>query len=132
MAEQSSSRAASQKDEGGKIETDVKSADLPISTPDAMQVLAERDLPDVTPVEKAHKEILTADEPQASDKAKADLVDASRDSWATPSGYAAKKVAGISNDTERGEKYAELKSQVRHGSLPDDAGDTGGVDPFAG
>lgn len=105
---------------GGQITTDDKSANLPISTPDSIRTLAE-DLPERDAVQVAHKEILTTDDPQTADKAKAKLVDESRDAYATPSGYAAKKVAGISNDTERGEEYGRIKAQVRHGSLPDDA-----------
>lgn len=109
-----------QRKEGGQVSTDVKTADLPISTPDSIQTLAA-DLPERDPVQEAHKEILTTDSPQAMDKAKAKLVDESRDAYATPSGYAAKKVAGISNDTERGEEYDRQKSAVRWGTLPDDA-----------
>jgi hypothetical protein len=103
-----------------KVETGVKTADLPPSVPEPMRVLAD-DLPENDAVQEAHKEILTADEPQKSDAAKAKLVDESPRAYATPSGYAAQKVAGISNDTERGEKYAEHKSAVRWGTLPDDA-----------
>lgn len=130
MAESSSS--TQERKEGGRIETDVKTANLPISTPESIRTLAEEQLPDATPVEQAHKTMLTTEKPQEADKAKADLVDASRDSYATPSGYAAQKVAGIANDTERGEKYAEIKAQVRRGTLPEDAQSGGGVDPYAG
>lgn len=118
-----SARAASSESpsrEGGEVKVDDKSADLPVSTPESIRVLAE-DLPENDAVQVAHKEILTAESPEESDKAKADLVAESPRAYATPSGYAAQKVAGISNDTERGEKYAEIKSQVRHGTLPDDA-----------
>jgi hypothetical protein len=103
-----------------KVETGVKTADLPPSVPEPMRVLAD-DLPENDAVQEAHKEIISQEEPHKADQAKAKLVDESPRSYATPSGYAAQKVAGIANDTERGEEYAKHKSAVRWGSLPDDA-----------
>jgi hypothetical protein len=102
------------------VQTDVKSADLPPSTPPELRRLAE-DLPEKDSVQKAHKEALTADDHQAEAKAKAKVVDESRDAADTPSGVALKKVAGISNDTKRGEEYARIRAGVRHGYiLPED------------
>lgn len=120
MADEKKGSQAASAVEEPKVETDVKTADLPVSNPETIQVLAKK-LPENDAVQEAHKRILTAEDNVEQDKAKADLVAESPRSYATPSGYAAQKVAGISNDTERGEEYARIKAQVRHGSLPDDA-----------
>jgi hypothetical protein len=88
--------------------------DLGAPNPESLQALAE-DLPEKDEVQKAYKEQMQADSAQAEAKAKVKIVDASPDAAETPSGYALKKVAGISNDTERGEKYAQHKSAKRFG-----------------
>jgi hypothetical protein len=122
MAEKSQDRAAADTATANtdpKVETDVKTADLGVSTPQAMHVLAEN-LPEKDPVQKAHKEALLADSPQAEAKAQVKIVDESPNADATPSGAALKKVAGVSNDTERGERYAREKTAVRWGYVPVD------------
>jgi hypothetical protein len=122
MADSSKDRAAADTptaDSPPKVETDVKTADLGVSTPQAMQVLAE-DLPEKDAVQKAHKEALLADSPQAEVKAQVKIVDESPNAAETPSGAALKKVAGVGNDTERGERYAREKTAVRWGYVPVD------------
>ena len=91
--------------------------------PDAYREAAEA-LPEHDDVQKAHKDAQTADDAQTEAKAKAKLVDLSPDSADTPSGAALKATAGISDDVERGEKYAQVKSAKRwgyvHPSLKDE------------
>lgn len=97
--------------------TDTKTANLGVPTPQSMRVLAE-DLPAKDKVQKAYKDAMLADTTQAEAKAKVVVVDESPDADETPSGAALKKVAGISNDTERGEKYLLEKTAKRWGHVP--------------
>ena len=89
-------------------------ADLGTPTPPRLRELAKK-LPEKDEVQKATKAAMLAEDSQTEAKEKAKVVDASPDAAETPSGYALKKVTGISNDTERGEEYARLKAGVRHG-----------------
>jgi hypothetical protein len=100
-----------------EVKTDDKTANLPPSTPAEMRRRAE-DLPEKDTVQKAYKDALTTTDHQAEAKAKAKVVDESPNADQTPSGIALKKVAGISNDTERGEAYARERAAVRHGWVP--------------
>lgn len=97
--------------------TDDRTADLGVSTPSAMRVLAE-DLPVKDKVQKAYKDGMLASSSQEECRAKVAVVDGSPDAADTPSGAALKKVAGISNDTERGEKYLREKTAKRWGYVP--------------
>lgn len=99
------------------VKTDMKTANLGVPTPESMRVLAE-DLPVKDEVQKAYKDAMLADTAQAEAKAKVIAVDASPNADETPSGAALKKVAGISNDTERGEKYLREKTAMRWGYVP--------------
>ena len=63
-------------------------------------------------------EIRRVSRAQADAKAKATAVDASPNAAQTPSGAALKKVAGIADDTERGEKYLREKTARRWGYVP--------------
>lgn len=108
------------KDVEPDVKTDVKSATLPPSTPAELRRLAE-DLPEKDAVQKAYKQAMTATDHQTEARAKVKVVDESPDAGETPSGAALKKVAGISNDTERGEEYSRIKSGLRSGAiLPED------------
>jgi hypothetical protein len=107
------------KDTVPEVTTDDRTADLPPSTPRSLRVLAE-DLPEKDDVQKAYKEAMTATDPQKEARAKVKAVDASRDADETPSGGALKKVAGVANDTERGEKYLREKTARRWGYVPVD------------
>ena len=102
-----------------EVQTDTKLADVGTPTPQSLRTLAE-DLPENDPVEKAYKDAMLADSAQAEAKAKAKVVDESPNAADTPSGAALKKVAGISNDTERGEKYTQAKTAKRWGYVPAD------------
>lgn len=115
----SKSPSVSLKDADVEVKTDDKSADLPPSTPAELRRLAE-DLPEKDAVQKAYKEAMTTTDHQTEAKAKAKVVDESPNADQTPSGIALKKVAGISNDTERGEAYARERAAVRHGWVPVD------------
>jgi hypothetical protein len=97
--------------------TDTKTANLGVPGPRSMRSLAE-DLPTKDKVQKAYKEAMTADSAQAEAQAKVVAVDESPDAAETPSGHALKKVAGVSNDTERGEKYLLEKTAKRWGYVP--------------
>ena len=99
------------------VRSDDKTANLGVPTPRSMRALAE-DLPERDKVQKAHKDAMLADSAQAEAKAKATIVDESPNADATPSGAALKKVAGVSNDTERGEKYLREKTAHRWGYVP--------------
>jgi hypothetical protein len=94
-------------------------ADVGVPNPDAMRELA-KDLPENDAVQKAHKEAMLADSAQQEAKAKAKIVDASPNASETPSGAALKAVTGVSNDTERGEKYLREKTARRWGTVPVD------------
>lgn len=89
-------------------------ADLGTPTPQELRVLAE-DLPEKDKVQVAYKDAMLADTSQEEVKSKVKAVDESPNAGDTPSGYAMKKVAGIANDTERGEAYAEHKDAKRRG-----------------
>jgi hypothetical protein len=97
--------------------SNVKTANLGVPTPRSLRILAE-DLPEKDDVQKAYKDAMLADTAQAEAKAKVAAVDASPNADETPSGAALKKVAGISNDTERGEKYLLEKTAKRWGYVP--------------
>jgi hypothetical protein len=90
------------------------SADLGKPYPEPMRELA-KDQPDGDPVLAAYKKGFLADSTQEEAKAKVKIVDESPRAADTPSGTALKKVAGISNDAERGEKYAQERGKVRWG-----------------
>lgn len=96
---------------------DDKTANLGVPTPRSLRALAE-DLPSGDKVQKAYKDAMLADTSQAEAKAKVAAVDASPNAAETPSGAALKKVAGIGNDTERGEKYLREKTAARWGYVP--------------
>lgn len=115
MADQSKDPAAEWTDP--VVKTDDKSATLPPSNPPAYRELAAA-LPEKDDVQKAYKEAMTATDHGKEAKAKAKVVDASPDADETPSGAALKKVAGVSHDTERGEKYAREKTARRWGYVP--------------
>ena len=93
--------------------------DAGVSTPQAMRELAE-DLPTNDKVQQAYKDAMLAKSPQEEAKAKAIVVDESPNASETPSGAALAKVAGISDDEERGEKYLREKTAVRWGYVPVD------------
>jgi hypothetical protein len=121
MADQQKEQGLSLKNLESEVKTDDKTATLPPSTPAELRRLAE-DLPEKDAVQKAYKAAMTATDHQVEAKNKAKVVDESPDAGETPSGVALKKVAGISNDTERGEEYARIRAGVRHGYiLPEDA-----------
>lgn len=102
-----------------EVKTDDKTANLPPSTPASLRRLAE-DLPENDAVQKAYKEAMTAEDSAKEAKAKAKAVSESPNASDTPSGAALKKVAGVSNDTERGEKYLREKTAHRWGYVPVD------------
>jgi hypothetical protein len=102
-----------------EVKTDTKTADLPPSTPAELRRRAEA-LPEKDAVQKAYKEAMTTTDHQSEAQAKATIVDESPNADQTPSGIALKKVAGIANDTERGEAYARERAAVRHGWVPVD------------
>ena len=103
----------------GKAPSPTQAADTGTPTPDPMQQVAEA-LPENDRVQKAHKEALLADSAQKEAQAKTRIVDASPNAAETPSGHALKKVAGVSRDDERGEKYAREKAARRWGHVPVD------------
>jgi hypothetical protein len=118
MAEnQNPGRPVDKAEAPARIETDTKTANLGVPTPRSLRVLAE-DLPEKDEVQKAYKDAMLADTAQDEAKAKVRAVDASPDADATPSGIALKKAAGVSNDTERGEKYSRAKTAARWGHVP--------------
>src|SRR5215208_613520 len=104
-----------------EVKTNDASATLPASTPASLRRLAE-DLPERDAVQKAYKQAMTTDDHQKEAKAKAKVVDESPNASDTPSGYALGEVTGESNDTKRGEKYAQAKSARRWGYSPVDGG----------
>lgn len=92
--------------------------DAGAGAPAAMRDAAE-DLPEGDPVKDAIKAAMLADDAQTEAKEKAKVVDdSSTGAEETPSGFALKAVAGISDDVKRGEEYARIKSAVRHGMVP--------------
>ena len=107
-------KSAAKTDDSGKLES------VGVPTPRSLRTLAE-DLPEKDTVQKAYKDAMLADTAQQETQAKVKAVDASPNADETPSGMALKKVAGVSNDTERGEKYLREKTAARWGSGPVDA-----------
>jgi hypothetical protein len=99
----SSSKAAAQDtlDEG---------AGVPGSYEEAAEALPEKD-----EVQKEVKAAMLAETGQEEAKHKAAVVDASPNAADTPSGAALRATAGISDNVERGEEYARVKSSVRWG-----------------
>lgn len=99
---------------GGEVQSDSTLKSVGIPTPDTLRTLAE-DLPSNDKVQKAYKDAMLADTAQAEARAKVVAVNESPNAADTPSGTALKETAGISNDTERGEKYTEVKTAKRWG-----------------
>jgi len=93
-------------------------AGVPESYVEAAEALPEHD-----DVEKAVKAAMLAETGQEEAQEKAKVVDASPNSIDTPSGYALKETAGISDNIERGEEYARIKSAKRWGYVPASAAD---------
>lgn len=107
-----------------KSPTKAQLGDLGKPNPSSYDELAEDVVPLKDDEQRAYKDQLQADSGQAEAKAKVKRVesDASPDAEYTPSGAALKAVAGVSNDVERGEKYADVKASVRHGLVsPEEA-----------
>lgn len=105
----------SKKDNPSAAEKAIEDAiDESAGAPPAYEEAAEA-LPEKDEVQVAHKEALLAETGQEEAQAKAKIVDASPDASDTPSGAALKAVAGIEDNTERGEKYAQVKSAKRWG-----------------
>lgn len=96
------------------VQSDTKLASVGTPTPETLRTLAE-DLPSNDKVQKAYKDAMLAKTAQAEAQAKVVAVDESPNAGDTPSGVALKKVAGVSNDTERGEKYTIAKTAQRWG-----------------
>ncbi len=96
--------------------------DAVAGAPPAMREAAE-ELPEKDDVQKAHKDLLLADDAQTEAKAKVKLVEESPDAAETPSGKALLKTAGIADDVKRGEEYTRIKTAVRHGYVPADEKD---------
>ena len=105
---------------GGDEQTDTTLKSVGVPNPASLRSIAE-DLPSNDKVQKAYKDGMLADSAQAEAKAKASAVDASPNASDTPSGAALKKVTGVSNDTERGEKYLREKTAHRWGYVPVDS-----------
>ncbi len=93
-------------------------AGVPESYVEAAEALPEHD-----DVEKAVKAAMLAETGQEEAQEKAKVVDASPNSIDTPSGYALKETAGISDNVKRGEEYARIKSAKRWGYVPASAAD---------
>ncbi len=93
-------------------------AGVPESYVEAAEALPEHD-----DVEKAVKAAMLAETGQEEAQEKAKVVDASPNSIDTPSGYALTETAGISDNIERGEEYARIKSAKRWGYVPASAAD---------
>lgn len=86
-------------------------------TPEPLRTLAEK-LPEKDEVQKATKAAMLADSPGEEVKHKVAVVEASPNAEDTPSGYALKKVQGISSPSEQGEMYALHKTARRWGYAP--------------
>jgi hypothetical protein len=99
------------------VQTDTKLESVGVPTPASLRTLAE-DLPERDKVQRAYKDAMLADTAQEEAQAKVIAVNESPNAAETPSGAALKKVTGISNDTERGEKYLREKTAVRWGYVP--------------
>lgn len=87
-------------------------AGAPAGYEEAAEALPEKD-----DVQKATKEAMLADTGQEEAEAKAKVVDASPNAAETPSGVALKETAGISDNVERGNEYARIKSAARWGYI---------------
>ncbi|MDP9145910.1 MAG: hypothetical protein M3N43_14675 [Actinomycetota bacterium] len=87
-----------------------EAAGVPGSYEDAAEALPEKD-----EVQTEIKAAMLAETGQEEAEHKANVVDASPNSADTPSGAALKATAGISDNRERGEEYARVKSAVRWG-----------------
>lgn len=110
--------SAPPEEKAGKRPSKAQIGDLGEPGPASFTELAEvRDPGDDEGLE-AHRDKLTAKTGKAEAQAKADLVDQSPRAGETPSGAAVKAAAGIKNDVERGEAYAQAKAIARHGVLP--------------
>ena len=111
------------KDEAERAEgaqrSDVRDDDLGRPYPEPVRQLA-KDLPEKDEVQEAYKAQFLADDQQSEVKEKMTVVEASPNSPDTPSGYALQKVAGVSNDAERGDEYARHKMARRWGYVPAD------------
>lgn len=124
MAEQNKPAAAAARPnddatEEGRTPSSSQIASVGVPTPGPLRRLAE-DLPEKDKVQKAYKDAMLADTAQHEAQAKARVVDASPNADETPSGYALKKVTGVSNDTDRGEQYLRHKTARRWGYVPVD------------
>lgn len=95
-----------------------RALDVP-PTPEPLRTLAE-DLPEKDEVQKATKAAMLADTPGQEAKEKVKAVKASPDAEDTPSGHAMAKVAGITDNVERGEAYAREKAARRWGYVTPD------------
>jgi hypothetical protein len=98
---------------------DVEMKDLGRPNPLSLRRLAE-DLPEKDVVQKETKAAMLADSFQEEAKHKAKVVDESPNADETPSGFALKKVVGISSDEKRGEEYLRHKTARRWGYVPAD------------
>lgn len=102
-------------DQQGRTPTERQAADVGVPNPEPLRERAE-DLPARDPVEKAHRDVLLAGSAQDEARAKARIVEESRDAPDTPSGYAVTRVTGVPNDAERGVEYLRHKSAKRWGT----------------
>lgn len=106
------------KDPGpGRTPDASQAADVGTPTPNALRELA-KDLPERDTVQKAYKGAMLADSAQEEARHKVTVVNESPDAAETPSGYALKKAAGVSNDAKRGEEYLRHKTARRWGYVP--------------
>lgn len=119
MADNTPKSSSNDNPDEGKTPSPAKIADAGTPMPESMRNLA-KDLPENDPVQKAYKAAMLADSAQQEAREKAKIVDASPNAGDTPSGHAIKKVAGVSNDAERGEKYLQEKTARRWGHVPVD------------
>lgn len=107
----------SKSDSPGAERSGVTTKDVGTPNPQSLRDLAE-DLPEKDGVQKAIKKAMLADSAQEEAKEKVKVVEASPDASDTPSGHALKEVAGISDDTKRGEEYLRHKTAKRWGYAP--------------
>ncbi len=90
-------------------------AGVPAAYEEAAEALPEKD-----EVQKETKAAMLADSAQEEAQHKANVVEASPNASDTPSGYALKEVAGISDPVEQGNEYARLKAAKRWGYVTPD------------
>jgi len=93
-------------------------AGVPAAYEEAAEALPEKD-----EVQKEVKAAMLAETGQEEAEHKAAVVDASPNAADTPSGFALKETAGISDNVERGEEYARIKSAKRWGYVPASSAD---------